>query len=211
MATTISVDGTLNLNTTGYDGNPHTITFSGLGSINQEGTVNIIGNGTVELANSINGGLKVNVKDTATLSVKRGKSPGNAKSITTVESGATLEIAESAETAGAASVTPLGNLTLNDGVILKFNFTDRRIAPFLAKASDKTATVGSTVYVKVSADESIERPRGGKHILTSGIDFTGKTVALADGNPDWVTGVSVDDSGNIVLDVEPTGLMIIVR
>ena len=105
----------------------------------------------------------------------------------------------------------LGNLTLKNGATLKFNFTNRRIAPVLAKASGKTATVGSTVYVKVSADASIERPCGGEHILTSGIDFTGKTVDLADGNPEWVTGVSVDGSGNIVLNVEPTGLMIIVR
>ena len=211
VATTISVDGTLNLNTTGYDGNPHRITFSGNGSINQQGTVNIIGNGTVKLASSINGGLKVNVKDTATLSVKRGKSPGNANSNVTVESGATLEIAESAATAGAASVTPLGNLTLNDGATLKFNFTDRRIAPVLGHTAGKTTTVNSTVYVKVSADASIERPSGGKHILTSGIDFTGKTVALADGNPNWVKGVSVDDSGNIVIDFKPTGFIFIIK
>ena len=105
----------------------------------------------------------------------------------------------------------LGNLTLKNGATLKFNFTNRRIAPVLAKASGKTATVGSTVYVKVSADASIERPCGGEHILTSGIDFTGKTVDLADGNPDWVTGVSVDDSGNIVLNVESNGTLIIIR
>ena len=213
VTTTIGVDtyATLNLNTTGYDGNSHKITFSGIGSINQGGKVNIKGNGTVELANDINGGLKVNVKDAATLSVKRGKTPGNVNSNVTVEGGATLEVAESAAALGEASVTPLGNLTLEDGATLKFNFTNRRIAPVLARSNNKTATVESTVYVKVSADASIERPYGGEHILTSGIDFTGKTVDLADGNPDWVTGVSVDGSGNIVLNVEPTGLMIIVR
>ena len=209
--TVIGVWGSLNLNTTGYDGNPHRITVSGNGSINQEGTVNIKGNGTVELANSLYGGLKVNVKDTATLSVKRDMSPGNANSSTTVESGATLEIAESAATADAASVTPLGNLTLNDGATLKFNFTDRRIAPVLGHTAGTTTTVNSTVYVKVSADASIERPSGGKHILTSGINFTGKTVVPADGNPDWVTGVSVDDSGNIVLNVKSSGTIFIVR
>ena len=213
VTTTIGVDAkaTLNLNTTGYDGKAHKITFNGNGSINQEGTVNIKGNGIVELVNSFNGGLTVNVMETATLSVKRGKSPGNANSSTTVESGATLEIAESAAALGEASVTPSGNLTLEKGATLKFNFTNRRVAPVLARSNNKTATVESTVYVKVSADASIERPYGGEHILTSGIDFTGKTVDLADGNPDWVTGVSVDGSGNIVLNVEPTGLMIIVR
>ena len=211
VTTTIGVAGTLNLNTTGYDGNPHKITFSGNGSINQAGTVNITGNGTVELANNINGGLKVNVKDTATLSVKCGKSPGNANSSTMVESGATLEIAESAETLGEASVTPSGNLTLNDGAKLKFNFTSRKIAPVIACASGKTVTVGSTVYVQVSTGAGIDRPCGGEYILTSDIDFTGKTVALADGNPSWVLGVSVDDSGNIVVNVKPDGLMVIVR
>ena len=213
VTTTIGVDagGTLNLNTTGYDGKAHKIAFTGNGSINQEGTVNIKGDGTVELDNNINGGLTVNVKDTATLSVKRGMTPGNKNSNVTVESGATLEVAESAATQGAASVTPSGNLTFKDGAVLKFNFTDRKIAPVLAKANGKTVTVGSTVYVKVSADASIGRPRGGAYILTSDIDFTGKTVALADGNPGWAAGVSVDDSGNLVLKIVPNGLIFIVR
>ena len=211
VTTTIGVPGALNLDTTGYDGKPHKITFSGAGSINQEGTVNIKGNGTLELVSNINGGLKINVKDTATLSVKRGKTPGNVNSSVTVESGATLEIAESAATAGAASVTPSGNLTLNNGANLAFNFTEKRIAPALAKASGKTATVGSTVYVKVSADANIVRPSVGEYTLTSGISFTGKTVALADGNPNWVKGVSIDGSGNLVLTVKPVGLILFVK
>ena len=106
---------------------------------------------------------------------------------------------------------PSGNLTLNDGAILAFNFTDRTIAPLLAKSSGKTVTVGATVKVKVSADAKIERPRSGEHILTSSIDFTGKTVALADGNPDWVKEVFVDENGNIVLKAKIIGSMIIVR
>lgn len=213
VTTTIGVDAkaTLNLNTTGYDCKAHKIIFTGDGSINQGGTVNIKGNGVVELENSINGELTVYVNDTATLSVKRGKSPGNKNSNVTVKGGATLEVAESAETAGEASVALKGNLTLNDGAILAFDFTDRSIAPVLASASDKTVTVKGMVYVKISADAKIERPRSGEHILTSSIDFTGKTVVLADSNPDWVNGVSVDVSGNIVVDVKPTALMIIVR
>ena len=207
----VQVGGTLNLNTTGYDGKAHKIIFTGDGSINQGGTVNIKGNGVVELENSINGELTVYVNDTATLSVKRGKSPGNKNSNVTVKGGATLEVAESAETAGEASVALKGNLTLNDGAILAFDFTDRSIAPVLASASDKMVTVKGMVYVKISADAKIERPRSGEHILTSSIDFTGKTVVLADSNPDWVNGVSVDVSGNIVVDVKPTALMIIVR
>lgn len=43
-----------------------------------------------------------------------------------------------------------------------------------------SATVsGDTVNVKVSAANGI-RPKGGTHTLTSGIDFTGKTVNLVE-------------------------------
>jgi hypothetical protein len=200
---------TLNLNTTGYDGNAHKITFSGLGSINQSGTVNIKGNGTVELANEIQGNNAVYVRDTATLSVKRGKDAGNNGALT-VASGATLEIAESAASAGAASVTRRGNLTLNDGAKLKFNFTDRSIAPVLAKSSDKTVTASGKVYVVVSAT-GVDKPRSGEHILTTCGGFSVATVELASGAPKWATGVSVNGDGNIVLDVKASGMILLVR
>ena len=210
VTTTIGVfDGTLNLNTTGYDGNAHKITFRGSGSINQGGTVNIKGNGTVELANNINGNNAVYVRDAATLSVKCGKDAGNNGALT-IASGATLEIAESAASAGAASVTRRGNLTLNDGAKLKFNFTDRSIAPVLAKSSDKTVTASGKVYVVVSAT-GVDKPRSGEHILTTCGGFSGATVELASGAPKWATGVSVNGDGNIVLDVKASGMMLFVR
>ena len=76
-------------------------------------------------------------------------------------------------------------------------------APVLSASS---ATVsGDTVNVKVSAADGI-RPKGGTHTLTSGIDFTGKTVNLVEA-PDWVQSVGVG-GGNIVLTVKPVGLVI---
>lgn len=210
VTTAIGVfDGTLNLNTTGYDGNAHKITFRGSGSINQGGTVNIKGNGTVELANNINGNNAVYVRDAATLSVKCGKDAGNNGALT-IASGATLEIAESAASAGAASVTRRGNLTLNNGAKLKFNFTDTSIAPVLAKSSDKTVTASGKVYVVVSAT-GVDKPRSGEHILTTCGGFSGATVELASGAPKWATGVSVNGDGNIVLDVKASGMMLFVR
>ena len=196
----------LNLNTTGYDGNAHKITFS-TGSINQSGTVNIKGNGTVELANSIYGNNPFYVQDTAMLSVKRGKDAGNYGALT-VASGATLEIAESAASAGAASVTRRGNLTLANGAKLKFNFTDRSIAPVLAKSNGTTVAASGKVYVVVSAT-GVDKPRSGEHILTTCGGFT--TVELVPDAPKWARGVSVNGDGNIVLNVKAPGMMLFVR
>ena len=109
-----------------------------------------------------------------------------------------------------ASVTRRGNLTLNDGAKLKFNFTDRSIAPVLAKSSDKTVTASGKVYVVVSAT-GVDKPRSGEHILTTCGGFSGATVELASGAPKWATGVSVNGDGNIVLDVKASGMMLFVR
>ena len=47
-------------------------------------------------------------------------------------------------------------------------------------------------------------------MLTSGGKFAGANVTLATGAPDWAKGISVVD-GEIVLDVKPTGMVVIVR
>ena len=138
----------------------------------------------------------------ATLALKSGVNLGTGAM--TVKNGGTLEVTES------ATVTLNGNLTLNDGAALSFNFTDRKTAPVLALASGKTATIGSTVYVNVSAT-GINRPRGGEHVLTTCGGFSDATVELAAGVPDWVTGVSVNGDGNIVLDVKSSGTIFIIR
>ena len=70
-------------------------------------------------------------------------------------------------------------------------------------------TFGANKAIKVLAS-GIKRPVAGKHILTSGGDFSEASVTLAEGAPDWVKGVSVED-GAIVLDVKPIGTVLTVR
>ena len=108
---------------------------------------------------------------------------------------------------GTASVS---NLTLSAGATLAFNWTERATVPVLAASGTKT--VNGAVKVKVSAADGIESPQGGKHVLTSGGGFAGKTVTLNETDkPDWVKGVSVNGDGNIVLDVKSKGFMAIFR
>lgn len=121
----------------------------------------------------------------------------------TVYSGGTIEVSES----GAFTVS--SKFTLADGACLGFNFTDRAVAPSLAVASGKTVTIGSTVNVKISASDGI-KPKCGNYTLTSGMNFTGKTVNIVD-RPDWVQSVEVDASGNLVAMVKHNGLIISFR
>ena len=76
--------------------------------------------------------------------------------------------------------------------------------------SDKTVTFGSesNVVIKVS----VAPGRGamvGSSVLTKGGKFKGVNVRLADDHPAWASSVSVNGDGNIVLDAEFKGLMII--
>ena len=178
----------------------HTVTLNG--KVKGEGNLRIEGSGKVIFANKHNtfsGGLTVS--DTATVAIKAGASlPANN---TTVKSGAALEVFES------GTVTLGGNITLEDGAVLGFNFSDRKIVPVLEIADGKTVTFGENKAIKVFAS-GIKRPVAGKHILTSGGDFSGASVTLAEGSPNWVKGVSVED-GAIVLDVKSIGTVLTVR
>ena len=123
----------------------------------------------------------------------------------TVNSGATLQVAQS------GTVALDGGLTLADGAVLGFNFTQKKVAPVL-DLTDKTVTVNGEVKVKVTAATGI-RPiiKSNQFALTSGGKFTGASVALAEGSADWVKDVSVDENGNIVLTLKSTGIFILVR
>ena len=161
----------------------------------------VTGCGTV-LINSVStfsGGLTVS--DTATVAVNPGMNPGNGT--VTVNSGAPLEVAQSGKVALG------GGLTLADGAALGFNFTDSQTAPEL-NVTGKTVTLNGNknITVKVSSADGI-RPRGGSYVLTSGGKFAGANVTLASGAPKWVKGVSVKSDGDIVLDLKPTGFMVI--
>ena len=142
------------------------------------------------------------VQDTATVSVNVGcgfTRSGNA----TVNSGATLEMAQS------GSVTFGKNLTLADGAILGFNFTDK--TPPVLDMSGKTLTLNgqSNVVVKITAAEG-KHAKGGANVLTAGGKFAGANVTLAEGAPEWVMGVSVVD-GEIVLASKARGLILFVK
>jgi hypothetical protein len=123
-----------------------------------------------------------------------------------VSSNATLEV-------GASGTLYVNGktLTLADRASLGFNFTERATAPVFALGSKykPTLTVGGAVAVKLSG----VRPRAGEHVLTAcgGFDAEGVTVSLAAGSPNWVKRVYVNADGNIVLDVKPRGMMIIVK
>ena len=121
----------------------------------------------------------------------------------TVQEGGTLGVAES------GTVTLGGDLTLDDGTTLAFNFTNRATSPVLAVAAGKTFAANGAVTVKVSG----VRPKGGEKILTTcgGFDAEGVSVSLAEDAPKWVKGLSVNTDGNIVLDVKPRGLIISVQ
>lgn len=160
--------------------------------------LNVSGNGMI-VFNSVSTFTRgISVQDSATLAVNAGMKPGNGA--VTMNGTSTLKVAQS------GTVTLGGKLTLESTAALAFNFTERATAPVLSASS---ATVsGDTVNVKVSAADGI-RPKGGTYTLTSGIDFTGKTVNLVD-LPDWVQSVGVS-GGNIVLTVKPVGFVIIVQ
>ena len=146
--------------------------------------------------NDFGGGLTV--KNSATVSVNKGARPG--RGAVTLEDTSTLQVTAS------ATVTLGGALTIGENANLAFNFTVKDAAPVLGGTAVTAA--GESVNVKVTAADGI-RPKGGDYALTSGMDFTGKTVNLID-KPEWAKGARVVD-GNIVLSVKPKGFMIIVK
>ena len=145
----------------------------------------------------------VTVEGDATLSINAGKKLTTGA--TTVNSGATLEVAKS------GTVALGGDLTLKAGACLGFNYTTRN-APVL-DLTDKTVTFNEgptpNVVVKISATAD-KRPFAGENVLTVGGKFADVQVELAEGAPDWVKSVYVKD-GNIAIDVKPIGTRIILR
>ena len=165
-----------------YDGHasnaPLNITVAGVGTL----AFNYTNNNYDELFSS---GLTV--KDSATVSVVPGISPG--AGTVTLRDNATLKVA------GSGTVTLGGNLTLGANAALAFNFTEKGAAPVLSIPAG--STLPATVNVKVSAADGL-RLRSGTYTLTSGYDFTGKTINLVDPSG-LVASIAIDGNGNIVL------------
>ena len=213
LKTCLRQNGTLTLNTTGDgDGEGHVITLDA--GIYDTGKLIIAGKGKVVCNATATGTVTdgntprtaysgaVQVKDTATLAIKPGET------LTTgaisVASNATLQVTQSGKVALG------GNLTLADGAVLDFNFTDKKPAPVL-DVTGKTVTFGSqsNVVVRVTAEEG-KRAKGGVSVLTAGGKFAHANVTLVD-KPDWAMGVSVNDDGDIVLRAISNGLVIVVQ
>lgn len=136
------------------------------------------------------------VKDSATVSVVPGISPG--AGAVTLSDNATLKVA------GSGTVALGGNLTLGANAALAFNFTEKGTAPVLSIPAG--STLPATVNVKVSAADGL-RLRSGTYTLTSGYDFTGKTINLVD-PAGLVASLAVDGNGNIVLEPKVKGFII---
>ncbi|MBO7683329.1 MAG: hypothetical protein J6T51_01210 [Kiritimatiellae bacterium] len=186
-------------------GTGRTITVDAIVQGQNSPTITVSGSGTLRVNNAAKNSTQppVTVTNTATLAIKPGASLTT--STTTLNSGTTLEVAES------GTVTFGGDLTLKEGATLGFNYTTRD-APVL-NLTDKTVTFdeGATTNVLVKITTSGKRGRGGKHALTSGGKFADATVSLAEGYPDWVKGISVNADGNIVIDVKPSGLVVCIK
>ena len=213
LKTCLRQNGTLTLNTTGDgDGEGHVITLDA--GIYDTGTLIIAGKGKVVCNATATGTVTdgntprtaysgaVQVKDTATLAIKPGET------LTTgaisVASNATLQVAQSGK------VELGGKLTLADGAVLGFNFTERKTVPVL-DVTGKAVTFGSqsNVVVKVSAADGT-RGKGGESVLTAGGRFANANITLVD-KPDWALGVSVNNDGDIVLKAKRTDLVIIIH
>ena len=210
LKTCLRQSGTLTLNTTGDgDGEGHVITLDA--GIYDKGNLVIAGKGKVVCAATATGTVTdgnanrdpysgaVQVNDTATLAINAGMRLTTGA--ITVNSGATLQVAES------GTVTLGGNLTLKNGAFLGFNYTNNN-APKL-DLSGKTVTFDEGETTNIVVKISGVHGRGGE--ITSVGKFTGVNVELADGHPDWALGVSVNEAGNIVLDAKPIGLIFFVK
>ena len=200
---------TLGTNVTVFAGGIYGGGANGLTTVKGPGKVVVNYNVTdlTSNANSLKNAFRV--ADGGTLAIVPGANPSvstDNSGTLTVNSGATLEIAES------GTVTLGCSLTLKDRAVLGFNYTTRDEPVLNLTGKTVTFDEGATtnVVVKISSMDG-KRGRRGPHALTSGSKFADATVSLAEGYPDWVKGVSVNNDGNIVLDVKPAGLMVIIK
>ena len=195
--------------TTDENGNACTVTDEGvINSYGSAAQIHFDGKGTF-VANAVGTAtcpVTVHGGSGTTLAINPGKKLTTGSM--TVNSGATLKVAES------GTVTLGGDLTLNDGACLGFNFTGRRDAmPQLALASGKTLSFaeGATTNITVKITSDVGWPIGGEKVLTDCGGFTKEIVSLSSDAPQWVDGLSVNDDGNIVLTVKKFSTMILIR
>jgi len=202
--------GSLVIDAAGHEVTLGTNTLAGSGGIYGAGATTIAGgrvvaNYDVDNLTTASSTNPFTVNSGATLAVIPGADLGNGT--VTVQDGGTLEVAES------GTVTIGGDLSLANDAALAFNFTERSNAPVLALASGKSVVFaeGESTNITVKAS-GIVWPAGSEKVLTTcgGFDTDGVSVLLDAGAPKWAQGVRVSDDGNIVLDVKPKGMVILV-
>ena len=201
---------TLTLNTTDYTDSSIGRTITGNAVFTMYGTLTVEGKGTF-LCNyspvALNGkeaySGEITVKEPATFAINAGKYPTTGA--TTVNSGASLKVAQS------GTVALGGNLSLGDGAVLGFNYTNMGNPVLALEGKTVTFAEGPTtnVTVRITATEGV-RAHSGRNVLTTGGKFADATVTLEAGAPKWVKGVSVEN-GEIVLEAKPAGTVIICR
>jgi len=162
------------------------------------GTGTVVDNFTETSSYALSGAVAVT--NTATLAVIPGKTMTTGT--ISISSNATLQVAQS----GAFALG--GGLTLADGAILGFNYTDRNNAPVL-DATDKTVTFGEQTNVVVKVTGAV-RPKKDAYVLTSGGKFTGANVSLAADSETWAKAVNVNEDGNLEVQLK-NAFMILVR
>lgn len=201
---------TLTLNTTDYVDSSIGRTITANAVFTMYGTLTVEGRGTF-LCNyspvALNGkdaySGAITVKEPATFAINPGKYPTTGA--TTVNSGATLKVAQS------GTVALGGNLSLQDGAVLGFNYTTKKEPVLALEGKTVTFAEGAATNVTVRITVTGEaRAHGGKNVLTTGGKFADATVTLAEGAPKWVKGVSVE-GGEIVLEANPAGLVFVVK
>jgi hypothetical protein len=203
-AVSLELVGTVTIDTSNYDDPSIGHVVRVIGKIGSSGKVIVKGCGKMTLESVINdfsGGL--NIESSATASIKPGCA--SSRSGISVAEGGTLELPES------GIVALGGNLTINDGSILAFNFTSNSETPVL-DVNGKSVILGEQgkILVKISAADGFRYPSFEKVSLTSGGKFGSANVMLAPGAPKWVKSVSVID-GDIVLEKKTLGLFLFVR
>ena len=198
----LELSGTVFVDTSDYDDRtiPHTIHV--LNRIGNSGNMTVKGCGKLVFEHYSDFWGALTVQDTATVAVNPGCGFSRGGK-TTVSSGAAVEVAQS------GSLSFGRDLTLADGAILGFNFTEK--APPVLNMADKTLTLNGqkNIIVKITASEG-KCAKGGANVLTAGGKFAGANVTLAEDAPKWVRGVRVENN-EIVLDVISLGTYIIVR
>ena len=198
----LELSGTVFVDTSDYDDRtiPHTIQV--LNRIGSSGNMTVKGCGRLVFEHYSDFWGALTVQDTATVAVNPGCGFSRGGK-TTVSSGAAVEVAQS------GSLSFGRDLTLADGAILGFNFTEK--APPVLNLSDKTVTLGSQkdIVVNITAAEG-KRAHGGANVLTAGGKFAGANVTLAEGAPKWVKEVRVENN-EIVLEAFKSGMYIIVK